>query len=304
MKKLNALVMVVYYKGSERYTPDYFSSIRNQSSDEFDLLIINDNVQAMKYSNLNVNTIEINISEKMTPSMIRNEGIRYALDNDYCTLVFSDIDDYFSNNRIELSIKGSRIDNFVFNKINTVDQNKKLLQRNINKQTFKKENIYSYKQILDFNLLGLSHTAINLESIREFSIPDEILATDWWIFTILLLHGYSGVYIPEATTYYRQTDDNLVGMKQTLDANRLLFGIKVKYIHYNCLIQYCKRNDLNFAIEEYIVRLNEINDLSNAINDSAFQSKYIETINANIDKIYRGWWSEILTLTQWRLYEN
>ena len=32
--------------------------------------------------------------------------------------------------------------------------------------------------------------------------------------------------------------------------------------------------------------------------------KYIETVNMNMNKIYKGWWSEILTLDDWRTYER
>ena len=105
MKKSNTLVMVVNYVGAKNYAKDYFNSIINQDTNNFDLLIINDNTSCSKSLIKNINVHEIFISDKKDPSMIRLVGISYALDNNYRNLIFSDIDDYFSHNRISLSIR-------------------------------------------------------------------------------------------------------------------------------------------------------------------------------------------------------
>jgi len=158
--------------------------------------------------------------------------------------------------------------------------------------------------LLEYNTLGLTHTGINLESIDQIEIPEEILATDWWLFTTLSLKGYIGKYIPDATTYYRQSEDNMVGMQKLLDENRLLLGVKVKKIHYKYLIEFCRQQNLMDILKEYADRSNEIHELSVALQDNAFRTRYVATINRNYSKIYKGWWSDIVTLKQWRMYEN
>ena len=304
MKKSETLVMVVYYKGAERYASDYFKSIENQSTKQFDLLIIYDNVASFKISGLNVSINEIMISERKKPSMIRLDGMRYALENNYRNLIFSDIDDYFSNNRISLSVRELEEYSFVFNEISLINQNGGLLKENYLHQISVLKYVDSFSHILDYNCLGLTHTGVNLELIDNFYIPEDIIAVDWWVFTILLLNGATGKYVDNATTYYRQSDNNMVGMNKLLDVNRLETGIKVKLIHYDNVMNYCNENNLHTAYEEYSQRKNKINQLKSAIHDKGFCEKYIETVNMNMNKIYKGWWSEILTLDDWRTYER
>ena len=304
MKKSETLVMVVYYKGAERYASDYFKSIENQSTKQFDLLIIYDNVASFKISGLNVSINEILISERKKPSMIRLDGMRYALKNDYRNLIFSDIDDYFSNNRISLSMRELENYDFVFNEISLINQNSALIEENYLYQISVVKDVDSFSQILDYNYLGLTHTGINLESLQNFYIPEDIIAVDWWIFTILLLNGATGKYVDNAKTYYRQSDDNLVGMMKPLNEDRLETGIKVKQVHYHNVFEYCKENNLETAIKEYALKKEEMLVLKSMLKDRGFRKKYIEIVNANMERIYKGWWSEIIPLNNWRLYAN
>lgn len=304
MKKFDTLVMVVYYEAAEKYKDDYFASIRDQTSKAFDLLIIYDNIYPLNISGLNVEIYKMTISSKMTPSKIRYEGIKYAFKNGYKNLVFSDIDDYFSNNRIEITINNLERKKLVANRVEPVNYKNETIQISKNSSLIEIENLKSYKQLLDYNTHGMTHTGINIESIESIDIPEEILATDWWIFTTLMLQGYTGKYVSDATTYYRQSEDNLVGIQKLLDENRLSLGLRVKAVHYKHMVDYCSRQNFRDALEDYIARAKEIKELSAAIQDQGFRRKYIDTINREMQLIYKGWWSEILTLTQWRMYES
>ena len=127
---------------------------------------------------------------------------------------------------------------------------------------------------------------------------------DWWIFTILLLNGATGKYIDNAITYYRQSDENLVGMKKILNENRLKTGIRVKQTHYDNIIKYCNQNNLEIALNSYALKKDGILELKLALKDLDFQKRYIDIINSNLDALYCGWWSEILDLKTWRTYAN
>ena len=54
---------------------------------------------------------------------------------------------------------------------------------------------------------------------------------------------------------------------------------------------------------DYLNKKNEIKELQIALEKKTFRKKYIEVVNNNIREIYKGWWSEILTLKQWKYYE-
>jgi len=304
MKNVNTLVLTVNYNGVESFTSDYFKSIDTQDTGQFDLLIINDNVASPELTGLNISVDEIMIQGRKKPSLIRFDGIRYALKNGYNNLIFSDIDDYFSDNRISVSIEELQNNNFVFNEISLVNQNSELIEENYLYSLTVANYIESYRQIIDYNYLGLTNTGVNLKFLTNFYIPENIIAVDWWIFTILLLNGAKGRYIDNATTFYRQFDNNLVGIKKPLNEKRLETGIHVKYLHYHHIHDYCNENNLAFAAIDYGKKKNEMLELKSALEDKEFQKRYIEVINANLDQIFKGWWSEIVPLNDWRVYEN
>jgi len=54
----------------------------------------------------------------------------------------------------------------------------------------------------------------------------------------------------------------------------------------------------------YYKKLEEINTLNKYIQDDVFCKRYIDVINKNYKKIYSGWWSEILPISEWRKYDE
>jgi hypothetical protein len=58
------------------------------------------------------------------------------------------------------------------------------------------------------------------------------------------------------------------------------------------------------AQKDYETKKDEIQELQYALAESDFRVRYMDAINANMNKIYRGWWSEILTLNDWEKYAN
>ena len=304
MKRFKTLVLGVNYKGVKNYAKDYFKSIMNQDTDQFDLLIINDNSESLEIREMNVNVDEIMISNNNSPAMIRYEGLNYAIRNDYQNLIFSDLDDFFSTNRISSSISALQKYDFVFNEIFLTDKNSEIIEENYFYKICPEKNVDTFNRIIDHNCFGLSQTGINLQTIKDFYIPENIIAVDWWIFTIMLLNGATGKFIDNAITYYRQSDDNLVGMKKILNKNRLKTGIKVKQIHYDNIIKYCSQNNLEIALNSYALRKDGMLELELALKDLDFQKRYIDIINSNLDDLYCGWWSEIIDLKTWRTYAN
>ena len=304
MKRFKTLVLGVNYKGVENYAKDYFKSIMNQDTDQFDLLIINDNTESLEIREMNVNVDEIMISNNNSPAMIRYEGLNYAIRNDYQNLIFSDLDDFFSMNRISSSISALQKYDFVFNEIFLTDKNSEIIDENYFYKICPEKSVDTFNRIIDYNCFGLSQTGINLQTIKDFYIPENIIAVDWWIFTIMLLNGATGKFIDNAITYYRQSDHNLVGMKKLLNKNRLKIGIKVKQIHYDNIIKYCSQNNLEIALNSYALRKDGMLELELALKDLDFQKRYIDIINSNLDDLYCGWWSEIIDLKAWRKYAN
>ena len=86
--------MVVYYDDAKNFLENFFTSISQQDTNDFDLLIIFDNASPINYPSLNLNISEIKIEHQLKPSAIRQEGILHVINNNYRDLIFCDIDDF------------------------------------------------------------------------------------------------------------------------------------------------------------------------------------------------------------------
>lgn len=301
--KKDTLIIAVIYPAIRRYLPNYCSSIKTQDTDNFDILILNDKYN--KTFPLNNKRITIlNIKNNLTPAKIREVGIKYALNNNYKYILFSDADDYFSINRISLSKNGLRKYDFVYNNIKLINETGIIINdiNYINLKTKKECN--SYLELIEKNIFGFTNTAVKADKLTKLYIPKEIIAVDWWIFSILLLNKCKGGFIKEAITYYRQHNNNFVGISKKINKTILQKGIKTKQLHYKNLLIYCEDHKMKKATKIYSKKLEEINTLNKYIQDDSFCKRYINVINKNYSKIFNGWWSEILPISEWRKYDE
>jgi hypothetical protein len=303
MTTSNTILVGCIYPGVEPFLGDFFESIKSQTTQDYDVLIISDNLELKDAQKLPPNTKIIQLKQNITPAQIRLKAIECCKENKYQYIIFTDVDDFFSANRVELSKIDLQNYDFVFNEIDLVDINGHSIRANVLKGINIRNQYNKVNEIIDKNLFGLSNTAVSLNALNELTIPKEIIAVDWWIFTILLLNKQSGKFIEKAKTYYRQTNNNTVGMWQPLDDNRLFKGIEVKTIHYKNVYQYCKEKDIKETML-FKQKLEQMRILNKEIRNESFRKKYINMVNKNMNDIYKGWWSEIIPLFEWRKYEN
>lgn len=219
---------------------------------------------------------------------MRTNAIKYAIDNEYTYMVWTDTDDFFSRNRVGTSVIWLQTGyDFVFNEIDLVDEGGKPVEVSVLTRIGVKDEYDNADEILDRNIFGLSTTAVRVDVLRGLRVPKDIIAMDWFLYTCLLRNGYKGKFI-NAKTYYRQTDDSLVGMGRELTDKRLYRGIGVKSVHYKNVGLHDKAREMSGLLKE--------------VQDDAFREHYIGVVNDNMDEIYKGWWSEILPIPAWEQY--
>lgn len=216
------------------YLLDFFDSLKKQTFKNFDIIVINDgyeNFEAIqrKYQSLCI----IELPYKNTPAKNREYGINYCIENGYDILIFGDSDDYFTENRVATSLELLKDSDIVVNDLSLFDGNgiyedKYLSHRVDNLQ------IVTIEFIKDKNIFGLSNTAIKLNPKQKIVIPNDLIAVDWYIFSIFLLEGKKAVFTNETKTYYRQYAQNMIGLKK-LNEETFKIGIKVKQQHYQNL---------------------------------------------------------------------
>ncbi|MBA7520020.1 hypothetical protein ES705_12108 [subsurface metagenome] len=270
MKKSDAVFLTTIFPASKKYLDDFFTSLQRQTYRNFDILVINDRVDNFnsyitQYPDLSI----IEIISELTPAKNRETGINKALELDYKFIVFGDSDDYFSENRMQKSLEVLKNNDIVINELTLFSHN----NRNNNFLTTHLKDINSLQEKnFNSNIFGFSNIAVRSEIIESpIDFEDNLIAVDWFFITTLLLRKPRQVqFLKEVQTYYRQYDNN------HFEKYSLIFSNKLK----------------------------QVQKLREELSNPSFKKKYIDIVNSNITEIFSGWWSEIITLEEFYMYEN
>src|SRR5690625_1022124 len=101
---MNIAFGTVIYKEGYDYVKDFVKSINNQTYEDFDILILNDNLNDNELdfviSNLKNEVRVLNNKNKQKPHELRIELIKWSKRKKYDLLILGDFDDTFSEDRI------------------------------------------------------------------------------------------------------------------------------------------------------------------------------------------------------------
>lgn len=304
MKKSNAVLLTTIFPASQKYLEDFFNSLQQQTSKDFDVLVINDGVENFhiyetKFPDLNM--LERKVAE--LPAKNREIGIKIVKELGYKFLIFGDSDDFFSDNRIEESIKALKINHIVINELTLFNNNSE--EKNFLKNNLKNINT-PQDNILNGNVFGFSNIGLRAEVINsKLNLSSDLIAVDWFFVTSLLLQKDCQIkFLDDVHTHYRQHSGNIIGMSKLLTIKKLELGIQVKQKHYKELLKFCKTYQLQKYSNTFETRLKEIKELKKELSNTIFREKYIALVNANINEIFSGWWSEVISLEKFYYYEN
>ena len=198
---------------NRQYLFDFFNSLINQTYKKFDVIVVNDGykdfekIKTIYAQNLNI--IELKYSS--TPAKNREYGINYCIDNKYDILIFGDSDDYFKNNRIEKSLEILNDADIAVNDLSLFNENgvyeEKYLSHRLNNL-----DVVNFEFITNKNIFGMSNTAVKLKNISKVTFDNKIIAVDWYFFKILLKQGLKAIFTNETVSFYRQYENNIVGL--------------------------------------------------------------------------------------------
>ena len=135
--------------------------------------------------------------------------------SDFDNTVFGDTDDFFAPNRIELSKQLLQQHAIIAHDVWLVNELGQLLEPNYWKYRPELLQGISYKNLVHYNVLGLGNTAIQNKVLpKEFKIPADLIAVDWYVFSNLLKEGIRAFFTAETYIYYRQYEGNTIGLKK------------------------------------------------------------------------------------------
>lgn len=293
MNKILYSAVIYQSDNFDMFIKDYLVSVFNQTDQNFDLLLVLDDliVEAIKEYivryNKNKKNIFIHNFKDHTPIELRKKQIDLAYSFGYDILILSDFDENVAYNRVEEVSKYISEYAFAFNDFYIVDQNLNRLAEKSFFTTRKIPKVVSYKDILKFNFIGLGSLALNLKffDYKKIKFPKEIIALDWYLVTMVLMSGSGGIALYNTYANYRQHNNSLVGFDFKLDKKKLNQGIAAKLAHYGILMKY---NNIFSDLYDDMIELKEY--IKNCGADA-----YINFINTNFDTNKFCWWENIKT---------
>lgn len=252
----------VVYKSAEKYLKDFFTSLEQQGNELFSILLLNDDIgDADLKSIVSPYALHIECIEyrNRTPVQLRIELLRQAKLRQADLLILGDCDDYFSHNRVQniINTYEEHLDKaFFYNDL--VNMNGERLMPELPKE------VIGFKDIGEYNFLGLSNTAVNIdklsyefiESLKEY----HYYIFDWYFYSRILLLGLSGVKVQNCNTIYRLHENNLAGIaemsyadiKREIMVKKQMYESLEKYNFYYALKrqQYQDKNQLEILDEQ------------------------------------------------------
>jgi len=233
IKNKVAFFTVIFPKNKE-YFRVFFNSLVKQTFKNFDVVVLNDDINNFKeikdtYSSLSF--VELKYSS--TPAKNREFGIQYVLENNYDIIIFGDSDDYFEKNRVQVCIDKLKKFNIVINDLTLFDNNCIFIENYISNRV-KNNSEIDINFIKNKNIFGMSNTAAKVKILKNIKFKFDMIAVDWYLFSVLLLKGNKAIFTNETKTYYRQHDENTIGIGN-ISNESILKGIFVKLEHYAML---------------------------------------------------------------------
>lgn len=276
---MDIAVFSVIFESNLKYLNEFINSLNNQNNQCFELFLINDGLSpSVLYDAFQFATFPVifyAINDKLKPAQIREIGFKELSKRNYKKIIFADTDDLMSANRIERSIEMLDLYPVVFTDITLISENSIVIESSIWKDRL--SNVEVNRNFLyDKNVLGLGNSAILGSFLRNIVFPNDIIAVDWYYFTIILGNQNAG-FISDAITFYRQHFNNTIGIKE-VTIERLEFIFKVKEQHYAELIN---------IDTQYAKYASEMIHKKKLLSDG-----YVTAYEINKNKINFFWWEE------------
>jgi len=236
---LNKIAFItVVYPGVQNYLADFFSSLKRQTSKDFDVIVFNDGFSNLdkfvhSYHQLSVQTHDCSGS----PAKIRETAINWVKNQQYDYVLFGDADDYFAENRIEVCVDQLSMYDIVVNDVSLTDVAGVPFSSGYFSNRLANHSTVGVEQVREKNIFGLSNTGVRRKALTEVRFDSDLVAVDWYFFSTLLLRRKTAIFTNDTTTFYRQHRNNTVGFRH-INEKQVLQAFAVKTKHFQCLSEF------------------------------------------------------------------
>ena len=286
---MGTAVFSVVYPGARPYFPEFLSSLAKQTCQDFTLYLINDGLEGLEEL-LNKVNFKYQVQKNTgLPARLRKEGIRWVISQGAETIIFADADDYFSDDRIEISKKVLADHHIVSNDLILVGKGFEKPVSMFGNLLEEKAEI-TREVLKTGNCMGLSNTAARTSVVAKCfeGIPDSIIAFDWALFAHCVYAGANAIFTRRTKTYYRQHSENTAA-PASFTQEQIMRGVKVKSEHYRLLSKW---------YWEYIPQADLFESLLiNLWDDEKLREAYCQAVKEQAGP-YSFWWVGIKSLEE------
>ena len=160
---------------------------------------------------LDIDTVDVPAGH--TPAGVRRAMLTAGQASGADALVFIDMDDLIAPGALESHLGALREADFSYGDMELIDGSGRALGRRFFDGAGVPGHIDNIAAISDRNFLGFANTAVRTSRIAPvaLAVPEDIVAADWWFYTMLLLGGLSGRKTAGPVAAYRIHDANTLG---------------------------------------------------------------------------------------------
>lgn len=243
------LVSGVLHHENKKYIEEFVENLNSQTSDSFDLLIINEQIDSSKiYSKFKKGKIFEQLSVNLSPKENRDLMFESIRNLNYDVTILTDFDDLMCKNRVmKSSFK------ILYNKIDLVYNDiipfVNISNINENKYWNKRADFENQIPNVLYNVFGLGNTAISKKiANQKVKIYNENIY-DWEYF--LKIYKVVDIKIDKADciTYYRQCNNTLGLNTPNLDIKKLInkkLAVlnNIKHLYSDAKKEICKLKEM------------------------------------------------------------
>jgi len=181
---------------------------------------------------LDVRTVEVAAGH--TPAGVRRAMLGAGQASGADVLVFIDMDDRIAPGAVNCHLAAVKEAEFSYGDMDLIDGCGRPLGRRFFDGARVPDTVDNVSAISDRNFLGFSNTAVRASRIAPvaLTVPEDVVAADWWFYTMLLLGGLSGRKTAAPVAAYRIYDANTLGAGAPLSATAAIGQTEAMLRHY------------------------------------------------------------------------
>ncbi len=173
-------------------------------------------------------------TESATPAGLRRLMIEAARQSTAEIVVFCDFDDRLLPESFDRHTDALASADISYGPMELMDERGSPLGDSFPKAAAMPAEISNSAALLGRNFMGFSNTAVRRSAITQVSaaIPEDLVAADWWFFTMLLSSGRRAKQAQGAVANYRVYAQNMLGSAPAKTPEDLLRRAKIVERHY------------------------------------------------------------------------